>query len=91
VQPNRTQTSDLEPKSIPAKFLTKAAHQPTLINASAQTSPREAAQPKAVFLLMQTEQVDDSGRLWWSVAVWRLTVVPPSTLEIRKEIAPKTT
>jgi beta-lactamase regulating signal transducer with metallopeptidase domain len=91
MQPNRTQTSDLEPKSIPAKFLTNAARQPTLIDASAQTSPREAAQPKAVFLLMQTEQVDDSGRLWWSVAVWRLTVVPPSTLEIRKEIAPKTT
>jgi beta-lactamase regulating signal transducer with metallopeptidase domain len=88
---DRTQKSAIGPKAIAAKFVPSAPHQPTLIKTSAKNSPQEAVQPKAVFLLMQTEQIDDSGRLWWSVAVWRFTVVPPSTLEIRKEIAPKTT
>jgi Zn-dependent protease with chaperone function len=46
---------------------------------------------RSVLLVMQTEQVDDSGNVVWSFAVWRLTVFHPADQVVRKEITPKST
>ncbi len=59
-----------------------------------QAISTRASHPQSVLVFMQTEQVDEVGRVW-SISVWHLTVfhpVDPNTgHEVRKEIAPKST
>jgi hypothetical protein len=62
-----------------------------LMNASSRVPARAVAQPRSVLVVMRTEQLDDSGNVVWSVAVWRLTVFHTANETVRKEIAPKTT
>jgi hypothetical protein len=62
-----------------------------VVEANQSTSIADLAPPKAVFLVMQTGQVDDSGRMSWSIAIWRLTTVRSTQQPAHHEIVPKTT
>ncbi|MGA6981008.1 MAG: M56 family metallopeptidase [Candidatus Sulfotelmatobacter sp.] len=77
--------------AIAAKFVGSQARSPKLMNASSRVPARAVAQPRSVLVVMRTEQLDDSGNVVWSVAVWRLTVFHTANETVRKEIAPKTT
>jgi hypothetical protein len=72
-----------------AKFVPIEPRSPKLANAINRMSP--VAVPRSVLVVMQSEQVDNSGNVVWSVAVWRLTVFHPADQTVRKEITPKTT
>jgi hypothetical protein len=66
---------------------------PRLLKARAE-DPSVQAAPKAVFVVMQTEQIDDFGRVW-NICVWRFTVYhsgdSPVDHEVQKGITPKST
>jgi beta-lactamase regulating signal transducer with metallopeptidase domain len=72
-----------------AHFVAHQNNSPRQINVS-YTSVPDVAYPTPVFLVIQTEEVDSSGRVW-SISVMRLTVLHPVLRQIQKEIIPKTT
>jgi len=78
--------------ATPAKLA--QADSPRLLNANAKISDDRADLPNAVLVIMQTEQVDEAGRVW-SVSIWRLTVYHPTDREmdraVQKGITPKST
>lgn len=79
---------------MPAKLAQDQADSPRLFNADAKISDNSADLPNAVLVVMQTEQVDEAGRVW-SVSIWRLTVYHPTDRAmdraVQKGITPKST
>ena len=61
---------------------------PKMVNASAGLSGDNIAGPSSVLLVMQTERVDEYGRVW-SICVWRLTVFQPVNREVHEAVIPK--
>jgi hypothetical protein len=58
----------------------------------ASTSSRdEVSRPSFVFLVMQTQGVDSSGRIIWNFSVWHLTLFHPVEHQVRNAIAAKST
>ncbi len=49
-----------------------------------------ATAPRSVLLVMQTQQIDEDGRVW-NIFMWHLTVFHPVVPETHKQIVPKTT
>jgi beta-lactamase regulating signal transducer with metallopeptidase domain len=76
-----------------AQLAKPAATTPRFLRARAE-DPSVQAAPKAVFVVMQTEQIDDFGRVW-NICVWRFTVYHPGDSpvdhEVQKGITPKST
>jgi beta-lactamase regulating signal transducer with metallopeptidase domain len=74
---------------VPATFVQRQSDSSEARSLSAQTP-----QPHSVLVFMQTEQIDEAGRIW-SISVWHLTVFHPVdpnlNREGRKEITPKST
>jgi len=64
--------------------------EPRAIDVSARSSGDRVATPHSVLLVMQTQQVDEYGRIW-NVCVWRLTVFHPVVREVHTVVVPKTT
>jgi hypothetical protein len=73
-----------------AKVISARGHAPKLLNAVNRVAAVPAPRPRSLLVVMQTQQIDDSGNVVWSVAVWQLTVFHPVET-VRKEITPKTT
>jgi beta-lactamase regulating signal transducer with metallopeptidase domain len=61
---------------------------PKMANASAGLSDDNIAGPSSVLLVMQTERVDEYGRVW-NICVWRLTVFQPVNREVHQAVIPK--
>jgi beta-lactamase regulating signal transducer with metallopeptidase domain len=61
---------------------------PKMVNASAGLSGDNIAGPSSVLLVMQTERVDEYGRVW-KICVWRLTVFQPVNREVHQAVIPK--
>jgi beta-lactamase regulating signal transducer with metallopeptidase domain len=80
--------------ATPAKLAQNQADSPRLFNANAKISDDRSDLPNAVLVIMQTEQVDEAGRVW-SVSIWRLTVYHPTDRAmdraVQKGITPKST
>jgi len=70
-----------------AHFVARQNNSPRQINVS-YTSVPDVAYPTPVFLVIQTEEVDSSGRVW-SISVMRLTVLHPVLRQIQKELSRK--
>ncbi|MGB8594955.1 MAG: M56 family metallopeptidase [Candidatus Sulfotelmatobacter sp.] len=64
--------------------------QTRVVNASSDSSSDNVSWPSSVLLVLQTEQVDEYGRVW-SICVWHLTVFHPVDREVHKGITPKST
>jgi Zn-dependent protease with chaperone function len=79
--------------AVPAKLAKPEAVTPYLLKAHVE-DPSAPAAPKAVFVMMQTKQIDDYGRVW-NICVWQFTVYHPGNSavdhEVQKGITPKTT
>jgi beta-lactamase regulating signal transducer with metallopeptidase domain len=79
-------------KAVDAKLVEPQLYSP--LQVKYDNSSADVSATNAVLVVMLTEQVDDSGRVW-SVCVWRLTVFHPAgravDQEVRKGIAPKST
>lgn len=89
-QPRNRDESPLAAAISPARSLQPQTASPRLVNASADASSNSVSPPDSVLLVMQTEQVDEYGRLW-SIYVWRLTVFHPMPRQAQKEVTPKST
>lgn len=61
---------------------------PKVVETSASDLASSAVMPDSVWLVMQTERVDDYGRVW-NICVWHLTVFHPVGPPVRKTISPK--
>jgi beta-lactamase regulating signal transducer with metallopeptidase domain len=59
--------------------------------ASGRNSRDEVSRPSSVFLIVQTERVDSSGRIVWDFSVWRLTVFHPAEHQVKNTITAKST
>jgi hypothetical protein len=86
----------IRPKAATANFIPHPAHRQKLLNvtqrASSQNfSSQTSARPQSVFVVLQTQQLDDSGSLLWSVQIFRLTLLRPLPSQTRPLIAPKST
>lgn len=77
--------------AVPAKLVQSSPSSPRMVPASFDGSVDSVSGLSSVLLLMQTEQVDDSGRMVWSISVWRLTVFHPVNRQVLKGINPKST
>jgi beta-lactamase regulating signal transducer with metallopeptidase domain len=78
---------------IPAKLAEHESPSPQVINARADQPATRAGIANAVLVILRTEQIDASGRIW-SVSVWQLTVYHPDRSadhETRKGVTPKST
>jgi len=67
----------LTSSAAPVQLAPDRTDSPRLLNANAKISGDRANLPNAVLVIMQTERVDEAGRVW-TVSVWRLTVYHPS-------------
>jgi beta-lactamase regulating signal transducer with metallopeptidase domain len=76
---------------IPAKFVepSSATASPRLLRASEEDSVSDANGAGSLVFVVQTEQVDDSGRVVWSVCVWRWTVANPVERQMQRGIPAK--
>jgi beta-lactamase regulating signal transducer with metallopeptidase domain len=61
---------------------------PKMVSARADGSSDNVGEPSSVLLVMQTQRVDEYGRVW-NICVWRLTVFHPVDREVNKAIFPK--
>jgi len=76
----------------PALVPVKLGQPQTNSAVQASTSSRdEVSLPSSVFLVMQTQGVDASGRIIWNFSVWHLTLFHPVEHQVRKAIAAKST
>jgi beta-lactamase regulating signal transducer with metallopeptidase domain len=80
--------------AVHTKLVQPQLDSPRPIQVKYANSSNDVSATNAVLVVVQTEQVDDSGRIW-SVCVWRLTVFNPAgpvvDQEVRKGITPKST
>ena len=90
--PRRSNTNDSAPPAaaVSAKLVQPQPDPPRLVRTSFDDSGNSVTELNSVFLVMHTEQVDDSGRMVWSISVWRLTVFHPVD-RLQKGITPKST
>jgi beta-lactamase regulating signal transducer with metallopeptidase domain len=77
-------------REVKANYFASHASGPKLLNASGRAAAEPSPQPRSVFLVMQTEQMDDLGQVTWSISIYHLTVYR-SQPHVRQEITPKTT
>ena len=90
--PRRSNRNDSAPTAaVSAKLVQPQPYPPQLVRTSFNDSGNSVTELNSVFLVMHTEQVDDSGRMVWSVSVWRLTVFHPVDRQVQKGITPKST
>jgi hypothetical protein len=91
--PRRSNRNDSAPPAaaVSAKLVQPQPYPPQLVRTSFNDSGNSVTELNSVFLVMHTEQVDDSGRMVWSVSVWRLTVFHPVDRQVQKGITPKST
>ena len=71
------------------KFVARQNISPRQVNAS-DTESVDVSYPKSMLLVIQTEEVDNYGRVW-SISVVRLTVFHPVVRQVQKGTIPKTT
>jgi hypothetical protein len=88
---HRSHADFTQPAAIPAKATQPEQVSAHVVLTSSEISSEDAIGTSSVLLLMQTEQVDASGQMIWSVAVWRLTVFHPVDRQLQKGITPKST
>jgi beta-lactamase regulating signal transducer with metallopeptidase domain len=79
----------LSANAQPVKFANIRSIQSSLLHA--QTAADSIVAPRSLLVVMQSEQIDNSGRMFWSVSVWRLTLFHPAGREVPKGITPKST
>jgi len=77
--------------AVPAKLVQSSPNSPRMVPASFDGSGDNVGGLNSILLVMQTEQVDDSGRMVWSISVWRLTVFHRVDRQVLKGINPKST
>jgi len=88
----RNHHAELAPMAAaPAKLVQPEQDSPRVLLAHADNSTDRVGAANSVLLLMQTGQIDDSGRLVWSISVWRLTVFHPVDPRVQRGINPKST
>jgi beta-lactamase regulating signal transducer with metallopeptidase domain len=88
-QINSANTTPVTP--VPAKLTQPKQNSVHMVRTSVETSSATVDGAQSVLLLMRTEQIDDSGRLIWSISMWQLTVFHPVDPQIQRGINPKTT
>jgi hypothetical protein len=76
---------------LPAKLTQPQQNSVHMVRTSVQTSSQTVDGAQSVLLIMHTEQLDDSGRLVWSISMWQLTVFHPTVPQLQRGINPKTT
>ncbi len=76
---------------VPAKLTQPKQNAVHMVRTSFQTSSETIDGAQSFLLVMHTEQLDDSGRLVWSVSMWQLTVFHPALPQVQRGINPKTT
>lgn len=81
----------VQPQLVQSQLIQPQSASPRLVRMSDDGPSDNVNAPNSVLLVLQTEQVDDSGQMVWSISVWRLTVFHPADREVRKGIAPKST
>jgi beta-lactamase regulating signal transducer with metallopeptidase domain len=92
VKPQRRNNSDSEfqvADVLAAKFSQQQPTSSKLVNADTAGS-HNVGQLNSVLVVMQTEQVDEYGRVW-NIYVWRLTVFHPTERQVQRPITPKST
>jgi beta-lactamase regulating signal transducer with metallopeptidase domain len=82
-----------EGAAVPTKLAPVQTDSPRVVRTSADSSRADGNgnDPQSMWLVMRTEQVDDSGRLIWSIRVWHLTVFHPDHRQPLTPINPKST
>jgi beta-lactamase regulating signal transducer with metallopeptidase domain len=75
---------------VPAKLKQPKQSSVHMVRTSFQTSETVGG-AQSILLVMHTEQLDDSGRLVWSISMWQLTVFHPAVPQLHRGINPKTT
>jgi beta-lactamase regulating signal transducer with metallopeptidase domain len=76
---------------VPAKLTQPKQNSVHMVRTSFQTSSETIDGAQSLLLVMHTEQIDDSGRLVWSISMWQLTVFHPAVPQTQRGINPKTT
>jgi hypothetical protein len=83
----------IAPHAAAAKAALVQTDEARLIKASANTTgSAQADVPRPMLLLIQTEQVDNYGRVWsMSISIMQFTIYHPATHQVANAIVPKTT
>ena len=96
--PGPITNQDVTPVAVPARLDPMQDGSPRLVRTSAESSGGDVrkdderkSEPQFVWLVMQTQQVDDSGRVVWSLSVWRLAVFHPGNRQLQTAVNPKST
>src|SRR5258708_1197167 len=74
---------------VPVKLVQPQTDSPA--RASGSNSRDEVGRPSSVFLVMETQGVDSSGRVVWNLSVWRLTLFHPVEHQVQNAITAKST
>jgi beta-lactamase regulating signal transducer with metallopeptidase domain len=77
--------------AVPAKLTQPKQNSVHMVRTSFQTSSETIDGAQSVLLVMHTVQLDDSGRVVWSISMWQLTVFHPVVPQLQRGINPKTT
>jgi hypothetical protein len=88
---HRIDPSNARPMAVPAKLTQPKQNSVHMVRTSVQTSSETVDGAQSVLLLMHTVQLDDSGRMIWSISMWQLTVFHPVDPQLQRGINPKTT
>lgn len=90
-QPRNRRGDSTSAAALPAKLTQPEQVSAHVVLTSSEVSAEGVTGAGSVLLLMRTEQVDASGRIFWSISVWRLTVFYPVDRQVQKGITPKST
>jgi beta-lactamase regulating signal transducer with metallopeptidase domain len=90
-QRHRNTKQDVTPAAVPAMLVQPQPDSQRLVRTSFNASSNNISGSNSLLLVMQTEEVDDSGSMVWSISVWRLTVFHPVDHQLRKGVIPKST
>jgi beta-lactamase regulating signal transducer with metallopeptidase domain len=82
-------SSPLKPALVPVKLMQPQTDSPA--QAGGSNSRDEVSRPSSVFLVMETQGVDSSGRIVWNFSVWRLSVFHPVEHQVQNGITAKST